>query len=331
MKVCIYGLGAVGGLIAGRLALTGADVSAVARGATLESVRRNGMVLVSEGKRETANIRAAESPAELGEQDYVIITVKSTAIGDVALRIAPLLGEHTTVLSAMNGVPWWFYYGLAPDVSRPRIEVVDPAGVISSSIPPERVLGCVSNLSASTPQPGSVEYLPGPRLTLGEPTGGADSLRCVSIMSALRAAGFTVSGAQSIQQSVWFKLWGNMTVNPISALTGATGDRIVSDPLVRDFMSRCMLEAATIGERIGLFIDSSPDARHEVTLRLGAFKTSMLQDVLANRPTELDALVGAVLEIAQHERVATPNINALFGLARLQARGLGLYPEVGGE
>jgi 2-dehydropantoate 2-reductase len=331
MKVCIYGLGAVGGLIAGRLALAGVDVCAVVRGATLESVQRNGLVLVSEGKREKVRFRVAESPEELGQQDYVVIAVKNTGMGDVARRIGPLLGEHTAVLSAMNGVPWWFYHGLAPDVSRRRIEVVDPAGVISSAIPPERVVGCVSNLSASTPLPGTVEYLPGPRLTVGEPAGGANSDRCVLITSALRAAGFSVIGAPSIQQTVWFKLWGNMTVNPISAITGATGDRIVADPLVRDFMSRCMLEAKTIGERIGLPIDLSPDERHEVTRRLGTFRTSMLQDVQAGRPTELDAIVGAVLEIARHEQVATPNMDALFGLARLHARGLGLYPDAGGE
>jgi len=327
MKVCIFGLGAVGGLIAGRLALAGTEVSAVARGETLVSVRRSGMTLIEEGLTCRVPLRVEEDPAQLGAQDLVILAVKNTALKDIAPLIAPLLGKHTAVLSAMNGVPWWFCIGLGDEVRDFRLETVDPAGVISRAISPERVIGCVCNLSASTPTPGTVAYVSGPRLTIGEPTGGADTERCIATISSLRAAGFDVVAADSIQQSIWFKLWGNMTVNPISALTHATGDRIVDDILVRDFMSRCMLEASAVGESIGLQIPGDPYSRHAVTRRLGAFRTSMLQDVEAGRPTELDALVGAVLEIARWRGIATPNIDALFGLARLQARCLGLYPE----
>ncbi|HEY0295299.1 MAG TPA: 2-dehydropantoate 2-reductase [Bordetella sp.] len=328
MKVCVYGLGAVGGLIAGKLRSAGVDVCAVARGRVLEHVNRAGLALTSAGHTEHASLRVAENPAALGAQDLVVIAVKATGIGDVARRIAPLLGEHTVVLSAMNGVPWWFYHGIREVGPGRRIETVDPAGAISAAIAPERVVGCVSNLSASTPAPGEVAYLPSPRLTIGEPGGGAASPRCRAIIEMLQASGFTVLASESIQQSIWFKLWGNMTVNPISALTGATGDRIVGDPLVRAFMSRCMVEARVLGERIGLPIDSTPDARHEVTARLGAFRTSMLQDVQAGKATELDALVGAVRELARHEGVETPDIDALFGLARLQAQTLGLYPRL---
>lgn len=327
MKICIYGLGAVGGLIGGKLALSGQQVSAVARGATLEAVKKNGLMLSCQEHNEIAKINVASDPADLGPQDVVFITVKSTAIGAVAKNIRPLLHEKTVVVSAMNGVPWWFYYGLHPEKTAPDfLNTVDPDGIVTEAIDAKRVVGCVSNLSSSTPQPGVVKHLPNPRFTFGEPTGGAQTDRCASIISACRSAGLDAQESESIQQTIWFKLWGNMTLNPISALTVSTSDRIVADPLVRDFMARCMNEANEIGAKIGIKIDSTPEARFDATRRLGVFRTSMLQDVDANRPIELDALVGAVREIAMHAGVATPNIDALFGLTRLNAQTLGLYP-----
>jgi 2-dehydropantoate 2-reductase len=203
---------------------------------------------------------------------------------------------------------------------------IDPGAVISAAIPPERVVGCVTHLSATTSQAGVVRHVAGNRLIIGEPTGDASTSRAAAIAQALRGAGFDVEQTARIQQDIWFKLWGNMTVNPISALTGATGDRILDDEYVRHFMSRCMVEAAEIGKRIGLPIDAQPEERHAVTRQLGAFKTSMLQDVAAGKPVELDALVGAVIEIGRHVAVPTPNIDALYGLARLHARVHGLYP-----
>jgi len=330
-NICIYGLGAVGGLVAARLVGAGIPVSAVARGHTLAATRARGLEL-----RETLDgqpvvthhaITVAEQPAELGVQDLVIVAVKTTGLGGVARDIAPLLGAHTTVLSAMNGVPWWFFHGLAPARAPLQLSSVDPQGAITQTIAPARVVGCVTHLSATVPAPGVVQHVAGRRLVVGEPTGGADTPRAQHILALLRQAGFEVDAAGSIQREIWFKLWGNMTVNPISALTGATGDRIVADDFVRAFMSRCMREAAAIGQRIGLPIDADPEARHAVTRQLGAFRTSMLQDAEAGKPLELDALVAVVLDMAQQLQVPTPNIDTLMGLARLKARVAGLYPD----
>jgi 2-dehydropantoate 2-reductase len=328
MKYCIYGLGAVGGLIGGRLATAGLHVSSLVRGHALTHVRENGLKLICHGREEVAKVEVSDQPEALGPQDVIFLTVKNTSIASAATNIAALMHERTVVVSAMNGVPWWFYHGLGIDpAKRQRLESIDPGGIVSQAISPERVVGCVSNLSASTPEPGTVVYAPNPKFTFGEPTGGASSDRCAALIADMKAAGLDVHAAQSIQQTIWFKLWGNMTVNPISAITGATGDRIVDDPLVRDFMARCMNEAREAGARLGIHLDAEPEARFEATRRLGAFRTSMLQDVGANKPLELDALVGTVREIASHVGVATPNIDALFGLARLFARTHGLYPQ----
>jgi 2-dehydropantoate 2-reductase len=329
-KICIYGMGAVGGLMAARLAAAGIAVSAVARGHTLAATRARGIEL-----RETLDgqpvvtrhaVTVAEQPAELGVQDLVIVAVKTTGLVGVARDIAPLLGEHTTVLSAMNGVPWWFFHGMAPELNSLQLSSVDSQGEVSKAIAPEHVVGCVTHLSATVPAPGVVQHVSGHRLIVGEPSGGAQTLRCQQIIDMLQKAGFDVDATESIQREIWFKLWGNMTVNPISALTGATGDRIMNDDFVRAFMSRCMLEAATLGNRIGLPINADPEARHTITRQLGAFRTSMLQDVEAGKPLELDALVTVVVEIAQQLEVATPQIETLLGLSRVKARVTGLYP-----
>jgi 2-dehydropantoate 2-reductase len=329
MKFCIVGLGAIGGLFAARLALAGHDVSALARGATLEAVRRDGLTLVEGAPGQEQNRRldivVSDDPAALGPQDVVIVAVKTTALASVAGGVASLLGPDTAVLSAMNGLPWWFFHGLAPELARLRLQSVDPDGRIAQAIPAERVIGCVTHLAAATPAPGVVRAVAGNRLIIGEPAGGAATPRAAAVVDALREAGFDVDEAAVIQQEIWFKLWGNMTMNPVSALTGATGDRILDDEHVRGFMSRCMAEAAQIGERIGLPIGQDAEQRHAVTRKLGAFRTSMLQDVMAGRPVELDALVASVMEIGRQVTVPTPNIDALFGLSRLQAQVRGLY------
>ncbi|WP_439586837.1 2-dehydropantoate 2-reductase [Hydrogenophaga sp.] len=328
-RICIYGLGAVGGLMAARLAAAGVAVNAVARGPTLAAIQSNGIEL-----RETISgrsvitrhaLNAAEAPAELGVQDLVVLAVKTTGMQQVAAEIGPLLGKHTTVLSAMNGVPWWFLHGMDPELARIGLNTVDPQRVISQAIDPASVIGCVTHLSAAAPAPGVVQHVAGHRLIMGEPMGAVPGPRCEQTMNVFRTAGFEVEPADSIQREIWFKLWGNMTVNPISALTGATGDLIMADDLVRAFMSRCMLEAAAIGRRIGLPIEVDPEERHAVTSQLGAFRTSMLQDAEAGKPLELDALVAAVVEIARQLQIPTPQIDTLLGLARLKARVAGMY------
>ncbi|HPA88613.1 MAG TPA: 2-dehydropantoate 2-reductase [Quisquiliibacterium sp.] len=329
MKICIYGLGAIGGLVAARLARSGQHVSAVARGVTLDAVRREGLLLLERDgdndRRTRVEIEASDRPGDLGEQDLVVLTVKTTGLAQVAHDIGPLLGPRTAVLSMMNGVQWWFFHGLAQRPPGLRLESVDPGGAIAAAIPPEHVIGSVTHLSSASPEPGVIRHGMGERIIVGEPSGG-QSGRSMAAIDALRRGGFQVEEAPRIQSEIWFKLWGNMTMNPVSAITGATGDRILDDDLVRGFLSRCMREAAQIGARIGLPIDVDPEARHAVTRALGALRTSMLQDVEAGRMVELDALVASVVEIGAACGVPTPDIETLLGLARLHARVRGLYP-----
>lgn len=329
MKVCIVGAGAVGGLIAARLGSrispTEIDLSVIARGAPLDALRREGLRLQLDPHGELrVAVRAAGDPRELGPQDLVIVAVKAPALAAVAPLVADLLSSRTAVLVAMNGVPWWFFDHASGPCAGLRLASVDPGNVVRRAIPTPHVVGCVVHASSSTTAPGVVRPGRGDGLIVGEPAGGA-SRRVEEIAALLGRAGFSVTVSPHIQRDIWFKLWGNMTMNPVSALTQATCDCILDDPLVRSFCSAVMREAQAIGARFGCAIDQAPDERHAVTRRLGAFKTSMLQDLQASRPLEIDALVGAVHEIGAHLGIPTPNIDALFGLVRLLARTKGLY------
>ena len=325
MKICVVGAGAIGGFIGTRLALTGAhEVGAVARGATLAALCRHGWRLREKGMLRVAPARAVEHAAELGPQDLVVIAVKGQALAEVAPAIAPLLVPHTLVLPAMNGVPWWFGRGV-PALEGAPLASVDPGGVVGAALPFGQVIGCVVHASTWTSEPGLVEHKMGQGLIVGEPAGGV-SARVTTLASALRGAGFDVTASADVRRDIWYKLWGNMTINPVSAITGAPTDRVLADPLVLAFCSAAMREASAVGARIGCAIDQQPEDRHAITRKLGSFKPSMLQDVEAGRTIELDAIVAVVHEIAQRVGVATPNIDALFGLTRLFARAHGLYP-----
>ncbi|MDA8523066.1 2-dehydropantoate 2-reductase [Acidovorax sp. NCPPB 4044] len=325
MKVAIYGAGAIGGWMGMALSRAGARVSFVARGATLQALRSDGLRCIRpDGTLEHARVAAEEDPAALGAQDAVVLAVKAPALPDVAARIAPLLGPQTVVLTAMNGVPWWFLEGCAGPARGQALQAVDPDGALARAIPAARVVGGVVHASCSLDAPGVVRQHFGNRLILGEAT-GAPTARLQSIADALARGGIDVERSARIQQDIWFKLWGNLTMNPISALTGATTDRILDDDLVRAFVSDVMREARTIGERLGLPIDQQPEDRHAVTRKLGAFKTSMLQDAEAGKPMEIDALVGAVHELGRLTQTPAPATGALFGLVRLMGRTRGLY------
>jgi 2-dehydropantoate 2-reductase len=327
LRVCIVGAGAIGGLLGARLAHSGVSVSALARNTTLVALRDHGWRL-QEGSTllQAPCALASDDPATLGRQDLVILAVKAPALPTLAPTLTPLIDADTRVLPAMNGVPWWFGSTLTALGERP-LESVDPGGAISAAIPLARVVGCVVHAAASAVAPGLAQHRMGRGLIIGEPD-GSDSARVRTLATMLGAAGFDVTQSARIRYDIWYKLWGNMTMNPVSALTGATADRIQSDALVRGFCSAAMLEAAAVGERIGCAVPESPEDRHAVTRKLGAFKTSMLQDVEARRPLELDALVGAVREIGQRVGVATPNIDALFGLTRLFGETHSLYRPV---
>ena len=324
-KVAIVGAGAIGGWIGVHLARAGAQLAVLARGDTLAALRKQGLQLHQGGQLHRVTVQASNEAAALGVQDLVVIAVKGPALATVAAQIAPLLGPHTVVLTAMNGVPWWFLQGFGGPVQDRSLRSVDPQGEIARAIPAPHVLGCVVHASCALDAPGVVRHHFGDGLIVGEPSGQA-SARVQALHTLLQTAGFNATLSAQIQKDIWYKLWGNMTVNPVSALTGATTDRILDDELVRGFISSVMLEARTIGERIGIPIAQAPDDRHAVTRKLGAFKTSMLQDVQAGKPVELDALVSAVRELGKLTGVDTPYTDALLGLSRLHARGLGLYP-----
>jgi 2-dehydropantoate 2-reductase len=324
MKACIYGAGAIGGWIGARLARAGHEVSVVARGATLEAVRAQGLRLSIGGETWSVPVHASDDPAQLGPQDLVVVAVKAPALGAVAAGIGPLLGPDTAVMTAMNGVPWWFFEGWGGALAGTRLQSVDPDGRIAAAIPGRHIVGCVVHASCSLAAPGHVQHHFGNKLIVGEPAGGR-SARVQALAEHLRQAGHEVELSAQIQRDAWYKLWGNMTVNPVSALTGATTDRILDDPLVLRFISDVMLEAREIGTRIGIPIAQTPEDRHQVTRKLGAFKTSMLQDVDAGKPVELDALVTVVQELGRLVGVPTPFTDVLLGLARLQARVRGLY------
>lgn len=325
MKVCIYGAGAIGGWIGVRLARAGCEVSVVARGATLAALQAHGLRLQSGGETLAAPVQASASPADLGVQDLVVVAVKAPAMGEVARAIGPLLGPDTIVLTAMNGVPWWFFEGFGGRWQGTRLQAVDPDGRIAQAIPARHIVGCVVHASCALREPGFVQHHFGNKLIIGEPS-GERTPRVRQLAALLERAGHEVVVSEQIQQDAWYKLWGNMTVNPVSAFTGATTDLIMDDELVRGFISAVMLEAREIGARIGIPIAQMPQDRHQVTRKLGAFKTSMLQDVEAGKPVELDALVTVVKELGALTGVPTPFTDALLGLARLHARVHGLYP-----
>jgi 2-dehydropantoate 2-reductase len=326
-KIAVVGLGAVGGLMAAKLASSGHSVSALARGATLARVREHGLRLIAGGVESVHRLRVSADAAELGPQDLVIVALKGPALAAAAASMQPLIGRDTVVMPAMNGVPWWFLQTGEPaiELTEKHLSSVDPDGSIAKSLPLERVVGCVVHLTCASPEPGVIKLGFGDKLIVGEPGGGV-SARVDAICAALKSAGFDAPATTDVRHDIWYKLWGNMTMNPVSALTGAPSDRILDDPLVRSFMLGSMEEAAKIGAQIGCPIRQSGEERLVVARQLGSFKTSMLQDSLAGRALELDAIVTAVHEIGLRLGVAMPHIGALLGLTRLMARERGLYP-----
>jgi 2-dehydropantoate 2-reductase len=329
MKIAVVGVGAVGGLMAARLATAGHTVCAYARGATLAAVQGRGLRLRMGGSEQSVAMRASDDARALGPQDLVVLAVKGTTLASVAPALQPLMDAHTVVMPAMNGVPWWFLQ-TPPTAERlpaaqRRIHSIDPDGHIDAALPLARVLGCVVHLTCASPEPGVVQHGFGDRLIVGEPNGGL-SERTAAVCKALAEAGFQAEASADIRRDIWYKLWGNMTMNPVSALTGATTEAILGDPLVTQFMLHTMAEAAELGALLGCPITQTGEERLGLARQLGAFKTSMLQDALAGRALELDALVTAVHEIGQRFGVAMPHIGALLGLTRLMARERGLYP-----
>ena len=324
MRICVYGAGAIGGYLGVQLALAGEDVTLIARGPHLEAMRKNGVKLLIDGEERVARPHCTDDPSEAGPQDFVIVTLKAHSVPSIVEPMQPLLGPETAVVTATNGVPWWYFYRLEGPWRDHRLESVDPGGAQWERIGPERAIGCVVYPAAEVGEPGVIRHLDGNRFTLGEPS-GEKTERVLTLSKALIAAGFRAP-VRGIRDEIWVKLWGNLTFNPISALTLETLDVVATDPGTRGVARAMMLEAQTIGEKLGVRFKVAVDRRIDGAAAVGAHRTSMLQDLDRGRPMEIDALVGAVQEMGRLVGVSTPTIDVVLALVRQRARAAGCYP-----
>ena len=325
MRICVYGAGAIGGLLGARLAAAGAEVSLIARGPHLAAMRERGLELRTPEGSILTHPRATSDAAELGPQDYVIVALKAHSVPAAVPAMQPLLGPETAVVMATNGVPWWYFYKLAGPFEGRRIESVDPGGAQWDGLGPERAIGCVVYPAVEVPEPGVIQLVEGDRFSLGEPSGERTD-RVQKLADLLIAAGLKAPVRPRIRDEIWVKLWGNLSFNPISALTGATLERIAGDPGTRAVVRAMMVEAQEIGMRLGVRFGVDVDKRIDGAGAIGAHKTSMLQDLERGRPMEIDALVTAIHELGGIVGVPTPTIDMVLALVRLRARTAGCYP-----
>jgi 2-dehydropantoate 2-reductase len=324
MKVCIFGAGAIGGYMGVKLAKAGADVSLVARGPHLAAMQEKGLTLIEEGETTTVPVTASDDPAALGVQDYVIVTLKAHSVPPVVSKMAPLIGPHTTIVSGVNGVPWWYFHKLEGAHEGTRLDSVDPGNVQWDGFGPNRVLGCVVYPAAEVIEPGVIKHIEGNRFSLGEPD-GSKSDRAQALSKILANAGLKAPVRPKLRDEIWVKLWGNLSFNPISALTHATLDVLCTDEGTRAVARNMMVEAQEIAERLGVKFPIDVDRRIAGGAAVGAHRTSMLQDLDQGRPMEIDALVASVQELGRVTGVPTPTIDTVLGLIRLRARTAGLY------
>ena len=320
MRVCVFGAGAIGGLVGARLARQGeTEVSLIARGAHLAAMREKGLTLKDESGETTVKVRATDKAAELGPQDYVLLALKAHSLPGILDSLKPLLGPSTAVVTAQNGVPWWYFYKHGGPHEGLRIEAVDPGGRLWNGIGPERVIGCVVHPAAEIEAPGIIRHTEGDRLPLGEPS-GEKTERTQHLAKLLVAAGFRAPIRPQIRNEIWVKLWGNLSLNPVSALTGGTLEEICRDPGTRAIIRAMMVEAQAIGEKLGVSFGVDVDRRIAGAEAVGAHKTSMLQDLELRRPMEIDALVTAVQEFGRLTGQATPTIDIVQALVRQRAK-----------
>jgi len=322
MRICIYGAGAIGGWLGIQLSLAGEDVTMIARGPHLAAMQKNGIKLLINDEERVAYPRCIEDPAEAGPQDFVIITLKAHSFPGIVEQVQPLLDDNTTVVTAVNGIPWWYFYKLAGPFENHKLESVDPGGGIWQAIRPERALGCVVYPAAEIAEPGVIRHIEGDRFVLGEPD-GQQSERAETLCHALKNAGFTSRVRNNIRDDIWVKLWGNLCFNPISALTLATLDLVAGDPGTAGVCRSMMLEAQAIGEKLGAKFRVTVDRRLAGGAAVGPHKTSMLQDLQSGRPMEIDALVTVVQELGRLVEIPTPTIDVVLSLIQQRARVAG--------
>ncbi len=324
MKICIFGAGAIGGYMGCKLAQAGAEVSLVARGPHLAAMTSNGLTLIEEDKDPvTVAVTASDNPADLGPQDYVIVTLKAHSVPPLVPQMQPLIGKNTTIVSGVNGVPWWYFHKIGTEFEGRRLASVDPGNAQWNGFGPDRVLGCVVYPAAEVSEPGVIRHIEGNRFSLGEPD-GSKSDRAVALSQALSAAGLKAPVRPRLRDEIWVKLWGNLAFNPISALTHATLDVLCTDEGTRAVARNMMLEAKDIAEKLGVKFPIEVERRIDGGAAVGAHRTSMLQDLDAGRPMEIDALVRSVQELGQVTDTPTPTIDTVLALIQLRARTAGL-------
>lgn len=325
MKICIFGAGAIGGYMAVKLVQAGVDVSIVARGAHLAAIQSRGLTLVEEGAEPvTVQVRASVNATDLGVQDYVIVTLKAHSVPPVVAAMQPLIGPNTTIVSGVNGVPWWYFHKIGGPLEGTRLHSVDPGDVQWNGFGPDRVLGCVVYPAAEVSEPGVIRHVEGNRFSLGEPD-GSKSDRATALSQVLQSAGLKAPVRPRLRDELWVKLWGNLSFNPISALTHATLDVLCTDPGTREVARRMMVEAQVVAEKLGVSFPIDVDRRIEGGAAVGAHRTSMLQDLDAGRPMEIDALVASVQELGRITETPTPTIDTVLALVALRGRVAGLY------
>jgi 2-dehydropantoate 2-reductase len=326
MRIAVFGAGAIGGLLAVKLHQAGADVCVIARGPHLAAIREKGLSLRSEGQTSTVRLPCTDNAAEAGPQDYVIVTLKANGLVPAAPQIAKLMGPDTALVTGINGVPYWYFYGLESPWRDRVVESVDPGGKLWNILPPRQAIGCVVYPAAEVVEPGLIEHTYGNRFSLGEPD-GSKSARVEALAQLLVKAGLRAPVRTNIRDEIWVKLWGNLAFNPLSALTSSTLDRLAFRPDLRAVVRSMMEEATGVGEALGVKFSVTMDKRMDGAGEVGAHKTSMLQDLERGRPMEIDALLGAVVELGILTEIATPLCGAILALVRERARQGGCYPD----
>ncbi len=324
MKVAIFGAGAIGGMMGVKLAQAGADVTFVARGPHLAAMQENGVTMHSGGETIHVRPRCVGLASEAGRQDYVVVTLKAHSLPAAASDIARMMDDGSALVTAVNGVPYWYFHGLHGAYNGRHVESVDPGGMLSAILPPSRAIGCVVYPAAEVTAPGVISHSYGDRFSLGEPD-GSRSERVEALSKLLIASGLKAPIRPKIRDEIWVKLWGNLCLNPISALTGATLDIIIARPDLRALCRAMMVEAQAVAEALGVKFALSVDKRLDGASEVGAHKTSMLQDLERGRPMEIDALLGAVVELGTLVGMAMLNCETVLALVRQRARAAGCY------
>ena len=330
MKICIYGAGAIGAYLGARLIEAGCEVTLIARGPHLQAMRENGLTLQTGDEQQTLQVNCTDNPGEVGPQDYVVVTLKAHSVAPIVEQILPLLGPDTPIVTAQNGVLWWYFHGLPGPWENHQLDTADTDGLIWKTLGPERAIGCVVYPSCEIVEPGVVRHLDGDRFMLGEPD-GSKSERVVALADAFSSAGLKAPVRKKIRDDIWFKLLGNATFNPVSVLTGGTLEQMCRDPGVRAVIRGMMHEAQQVADRLGVKFVMDIEKRINGAENVGAHKTSMLQDFDQGRPLEIDALVASVSELGRLVDVPTPTLDAVLSMVLLKMQGINAGATSSGE